>query len=690
MAEFNQQQSSAAPVDYTNSSRGIQASRNDAVGRLFSGLADSFEMGVKEQNRNIVENIQKDVFDEYDEAQAEFGVPEATDMEADPEEDSFAATPEGVTRSARQLESLHTAYQRGALKESHYWARMNSAVRQLRGKYPGYRDEIDRMVSGVTGATPANALRSALMREWNEESGKAGSEVDAFGKYVEWANKNGYLPSDYYDRLEAGNPYAENDLKRIVSSKTSRATELAAVKAEQAHLSEQGKLTTNTAYKNLMKEASNTVVGVLQDGVNAGGGFVKLHEDIRKAQNAIAAGDPLPQREIEKLKGMLGQLRTDTMTALSQSIASPWDEKSGESYLSFLDKTQIESAIEIAMLPITILEKALDSDDSLSVVNAVSAHIDAGSLDTNRELLKDIPVLQTMAAIQASLGSPLAASVLKLTPNLQVSLEQDLMAFYNAQAAIGGGKTLADEFTTAEQAGASPEYFQGIMTRWNNIIDEVGKGGLTPEILANNVNYMFGPGSEAIMAQIEPSSQAVFYDKVASPVVTRQIMALRDQGDVEAWETYRSFVATTFQAMFLQDVQSLQGLVTNDALQITWNDTAKQFDAKVTADPLTGLSLDTTGFAGEANKRGLDNQTKKLQNSLTKLNSAIRNVTPIVEDAGSDTSREVMAMLLEMGYDPDAPQAKGALGKLGNALKVMFGAQPEDMVLDDMQMRGGI
>lgn len=261
MAEFNVKPQAQLPNSYVGLSEGIRADRPQGVGMLFEGLAHALDSGVKEADRNVKANIEKDIFDEVDAVQGEFGVPDATDMQADADEKSFRTGPIGVQRANEQLQRLQLAYEQGNLKESHYWARMNNMVRQLRGKYPGYRSEIDQMVASVTGARPANALRAALFDEWRAEASKESS----LSKLEDWAIKNGRLPVDYYQRKQENNPYTQTELAAYVARKQRDEAERSDRRAALAENAERGTATTKDVEKAFRTEASQTVTTILQD-----------------------------------------------------------------------------------------------------------------------------------------------------------------------------------------------------------------------------------------------------------------------------------------------------------------------------------------------------------------------------------------------------------------------------------------
>lgn len=63
---------------------------------------------------------------------------------------------------ADKMSRMQQARAQGKLTDSQYWAQLTADVKDLRAQYPGYNDQIDSIVSNITGGTPANKLRDAL------------------------------------------------------------------------------------------------------------------------------------------------------------------------------------------------------------------------------------------------------------------------------------------------------------------------------------------------------------------------------------------------------------------------------------------------------------------------------------------------------------------------------------------------
>lgn len=636
MAEFTSTPQAQAPGSYVGLSEGIRSSANTGLGNLFEGLANVLDAGVKEQDRNIKANIEKDIFDEVDSVQAEFGVPEATDLQNQPEDTSFSSTPAGVQRSVDQLQTLQTAFQQGKLKESHYWARLNSVVRQLRGKYPGYRGEIDQMVSGVTGAKPANALRSALMSEWAESQQKA-SEYD---KLVERAAFAGHLPADFYQRAAGANPYTPAELTSYVAGRAREEQDTSAKRAALGLQADQDNLNQKDAERMWRTEANSFVTNLLGDASSAAGAsYQDLAKKINEAQTAFATGKPLSDVEVNQLRTQMGQLKATVQLALNQKMISSWDGNPDHSYGTQLSKEQQQAVIDQAMQPITIIENALSSENPWGVLKSMASVLDATKNEVTKDFIQNVPVAKEMMAVESVLGSAGLGQYLTLSGKLQASLDQALIDYssLNAARAMSNGTTVAD----AAQDGLAKErgkpYYDGLMDTWKNKVDAFAKGELSDDMMDNNVQYMFGPGAERAMSVFDDASKFEYFKKVASPAVSNQMIKYKQRGGEEAYDKYQRFVLTSFESLFRTKVQSVQDLVLDpNFYRVTYDQNSSRFkvDMRVTSDTFVGAPIS--------------------QSSINQLNDAIQVIKPIIKEGGGDANMEVLSALARMGFDPDA------------------------------------
>lgn len=629
MAEFDVKPQAQGPGSYVGMSEGIRSSADTSIATLFEGLADALGKGVSVVDTAIKDQIEADVFDAVDSVQAEFGIPEATDLQADAEEASFRTMPVGVQRAGSRLQTLQAAYASGDLQESHYWARMNSMVRQLRGKYPGYRAEIDQMVASVTGARPANALRQALFSEWNAATSKGLSEEDKF------VNQNqDTIPPDYFQRKGTPQAYTLDEIRAYSAKKNQMRFEMETRSKQMTLEKERNSLLTDDVKRNFNADATQIVQSALMD-VNTGVGksFQEVQAQIETYQKLVESGSPADQQQIEQLRGAIPQLAMQLEGMLYQHYASD------PNYAERLTESEVKSSIEMALRPVRLLQTAL-VDDNFGLVKSVAANIEAMTNDSKREVLRDIPQIRRLSALNDLVGSDVTALAMTVDPSGQSLLTKVLKD--NAEAGMLLGETdLKTSFDEGIARGADASYYNTLAS-WDRVVDATLSGELPPDIFLNKVVAMFSPSSDQVMNDPRyfknDRSRFEFFSKVASPSLSKKMMQLRDQGHVEAWDIYQRWVARNFTTLFMSKVQMLQGMVTdpNQVTRVTWNDASSRFDVDLR---LFGDSYIRHPFQG----------------SIRELNQALAVVRPIIEANEGSTGQEVRSLLETMGFDPSAP-----------------------------------
>jgi hypothetical protein len=637
MAEFNVTPPAAAPANYTGASQGISTSPNTAFETLFSGVADALNLGVQAADRHVKSEIEQDIFDASDQVLDEFGVSDATDFQADAE---GPALPSQLERAGQNLDRLQTAYARGALKESHYWARMNSMVRQLRQKYPGYRGEIDEMVSSIVGGRPANQLRNSLFNEWASETADA-----PLPKLEDWAIKNGRLPMDYYERAQSQNPYTVTELSAHIANKTRQDAETADARAMIALSVDQGNVNTKQVEEAFRVEANQFVNGLISDTTGGiGQSYAVLSDRIKDAQQQAALGQPY---DVAQLTAGINQLQSDIKLALHQKFAESWDGNSDHSYLAQLTTEQRDAAIQTAMTPVSILGEALTSENPFGLMNAVAANTKAKENAADAKLIEAIPVLESLQTLNRVVGPDVTSLYLSVSPQIQNALTQTLTDYAAAQASQGG--SIAQSYQVGVETSQGPEYFNALTERWTKIAEQVSKGELPLDLVQSNVQYMFGPGSAQILSQLDDNSKFAYFQKVSSPAVTKQMLALRDMGDIDSWNAYQQWTTNAFMSLYQQTVQDLQSYNTNanyEGINVRWDPASK------------GFILRSSGMFGIGATEG------PVQN----FNSVIRTIAPIIEANGGDVEQELYGMMTQMGFDPEAAREKSLWGHFVEAM----------------------
>jgi hypothetical protein len=659
MAKFDITPQAQDTPTYTGMSRGIDSSANTGLGNLFSGLAQVLDQGVKETDRNVQANIKQDIFDQTDTVNAEFGIDAATDLQSSATTELTAkSSPPGIEAAGRQLDSLQKAYEAGALKDSHYWARMNSVVRQLRGKYPGYRDEIDQMVSSTTGAKPANALRESLMSEWASDASAAKAQANKDQDFIIWANKEGYLPSDYFQREAAGQGYQPKEVMAYVASRTAEKAKVEQLQRQASLDSANNSLTKETISHMANTDFNQTVNVSLFDAQSSlGKTFAATTDLLKKAQSAAAAGNPLSSQEVAQGQAQVAQLETTLRAALQQKALKTWDGDPSNSYVAKMDKKELDDAMNSAMAPIQILKDGFDAKNATGAMNFLNTYLETQKNDATRDLLRDVPQLQAMQALTTAYGAGSAGAVMNSMPTVAAATDSAVMKYL----ATKPDQPLPDKIDTIKGHNGTADTYRGVIDGFKNTL-------VNPEVPEDYkrkaIDGMFRTDADSSLLKFDPDSRAEFLKQVAGPDVSKIMLDRKAAGDEEGWQKYQLWVAQGFNSVFAQNVQDLQYATINpQEYTVSYNAAQNTFNIQSAG---LGKYDPTNNLPG-----GWGNPVLQ---SVKQLNDAIQVVAPIVTANNGETGKEVLSMLAKLGYDPSAERDGGFLWSLGQAV---FGSMPK-------------
>ena len=129
-------------VDQSTASKGQLS--DTSVGTGLSGFGDLLDQTITGVDEGIQELITDEVQDQVDLLDKDLGVDTLADINADPE---VVGVPPALEKGSENLAGVQTAFNQGRISEDVYFARLHSMVKQLRARYPGYRDQIDTIVS---------------------------------------------------------------------------------------------------------------------------------------------------------------------------------------------------------------------------------------------------------------------------------------------------------------------------------------------------------------------------------------------------------------------------------------------------------------------------------------------------------------------------------------------------------------
>lgn len=652
MADFTTPSQDVTPPDYTNVSQGPRAAPNDALGNLFQNVAQIADAGIKEADRYQREKITDEIIAGVDAVQAEFGVPDATDGQLDAEAGGVPLPPQ-LARAGEQLDYLQNAYEKGGIKQSHYWARLNVMVRQLRAKYPGYRQDIDNMVAGVVGAKPANALQQSLFSEWNEAANAANASGKDFAQYVERADFLGLLPADYYERQAAGNPYTETETKVYVSRQNREKALDEQRRAELSEAAAQNALNKTEATAALQERSAAFTNQIFYNATTrVGASWQKFDAIFTDINNGIESGVNPEQYAgtLEQMKAGVNSLIAEAQIEIEKIYRDPFDPNDpSKSFASYVSASEWKDIKEAALAPFFLLQETLaGSSNPTAMVKALAAWNETQMNIATAQQMQAIPYTANLAALNKAVGPDITKYIIERRDQSGSSVLEAYSTHF-AAAMSQGTADVEQALDAGESTNQPPKYFDNLMNQWQKIARAIDTGDLPLEIIQNNVRAMFGNEGSATMAKMDEQSRLLWYSKVSSPEVTAYMAALR-KIDPDSWNMYANWTKGAFVSLFDTVMNDLNGA--NELLArgghmaaasgaIKWDPDTSTFQADIT------WNRDFLGI-----NEALNNvMPGGIGATVRYLNQAIQGIKPIIEEDGSDIESSLGTLLMTMGYD---------------------------------------
>ena len=317
MADFKNPIGDANP-DFTRSSRGSIPDTSLATG--ISGLGkvadgaikatdDFFQGRVRQESDSAVHSL----FDE-------FGVQDAVTAETDISNPN-QPTPIEVQRSGREIDKLSKAFKQGSLDQRHYYARLSSITRQLRARYPGYKQHVDQAVSRALGTPGHQALVTTMMKQAQAEAKSGDAKQKAYWSFVQ--SKGKYLGS-----IPGWEQLGQEDLRTAVARVESREHNLNQAHEKIKRTATANKLTkeeNDTNYANATNDIANNLLTETYDLLTGEATSIGQFEtNFRRAQQS---GGRLDEKERVELGNQMTELKAKLLTQFDQLTTGGGDNK---------------------------------------------------------------------------------------------------------------------------------------------------------------------------------------------------------------------------------------------------------------------------------------------------------------------------------------------------------------------------
>lgn len=676
MAKFNVDQPDQQAPNFMNYSQGRRG--NQALGTLFEGIGQVGEGVVKIADTNIKNNLYKEAEGAVDQVRNLFGTDDGQVVGTAQNIPDGGKIPPEISQSKNYLERLAKGYQNGTVKSSYYYGNLQSVVKSLKAKYPGYEQEVDNTIQSITGVTPANAIISSLRQEAEEAGQQARSEANRQETFI---NQN--LPEvleSMPDYMQNPEKYSWDQIRANVGQVQLRNATVRNTQADLALRAAQKSLTEDDVYDAATKVSSEIGFQIMNGGFNTLGA---TYEEITKTLQA--GGVPSPEKMQEMTLALNQAILTGKQT-IEKTLRANFDDSNPSlgSMHSFLSKDpkKLEAVTKAALQPLEDLKNAITSGD-ISYAAASAAYTkavldqDVARIvnDPGNEILRRIQAVNAIGGQQGTqvflqnsanaTGFSTTLKNLKLPPAGKILFQDN----FNKVDLGEAGDVTTDVEKLAEQGSASSKVGKSLP-------GDVIKGHISrvtsgddPVQVANSVNYLFASGPDKTglnINKLRPSQRSTTFASMTTPAVAK---AVRASGNQEAWNNYTNWVSNNYHAharTIANDIKSTNEYVTNGVsvtldpntgrLNVQDNQAARR-NAQIKSGKPNALSDSTANMA-----------TSQLVEQYRQLNLLTTGLISVADQSG-DKGRmgpELIKQFKLLGLDIQ-PTASGSPDERGEA-----------------------
>ena len=705
MAQFNPSVPQTYDPNYLNLSKSITTPEADkSTGIALQSAGNMIEGGIKATDQVLKEQITGEAQEGAQKIQTQqigglllanaITSPQSNSEDLVPGDGTAAAnTPTDVSSVKRSVNSLVNARDNGHISPTYYYMRLDSLAQNLRARYPGYRDYIDRAISEVTGVKPANALIQSLMQDLNASQ----ENQRAFYNKVQ---------GDLLEETTKGNPAAREELKlfrqtgdvnhAIDQLNTWHARDYRLSQAEQnvkAHTADE------TSRRAAAQQTFDLTMSDMFDkhwsGIQAGMGLNQPAHIAQLVQKAAAGTiEPLPPEQKEGLLGQMvasrAQMEMDMRAKLTKNFTYTTTDLDGNTVTRTGTLGTILGGPSVTE---PLLQQRLKDWDTVQdlVTNekyglyTATKRMNAAILDQAQNgLLTDKtlgPWLKNLDAItkispqyaEKYFAQLLASNIDQGVKDYIVKQASNMLAQPD-YAHLGIANTLKKAVEDAKNKGIQmpqvySEYVKALEPIWNT----KPPAGVTPQqyhdIRANLAIAAFHPDNVGVLKQVQddywddkgqhPGAQTI-YQRFGQPDAVNNMKSLTDPVH---WQNYVSFMGSEYQHMAQKDILNLNDLTKNfpNVFYSSWDPDRHQWRLHQVGDT-TGRDIlydkNFTPNKQQLGMAGLDAQFKQVQQSMKRLNMITKPLVNIAQADGSTSpDSAVIQQMINAGLkiDPNKP-----------------------------------
>lgn len=629
MAPLNPQVQNENPREFIGFSQGI--GRSNTFETLFGGAGDAVRRGLTAVDEGIKSDIKQTATSEVDKVQALFGTDAATAVDS--------GLPPDVLKGQKDLTRLNTAYQAGTIRGSHYYASLNSIVKDLRAKYPGYRDEIDSVVQGLTGVKPANALISSLRQEALADASEASQSAAARQRYIDSNEK--YIRMTLPGFFEGTKSYTDQEIHYAVATAKMKDYKDELTKTQLDLMEQQNNMDEKQIGRLLQERAIEEGVllgNVTMRAASPDGGFDSAYKMLQEyTKDGVV--DTNERMQLEQMRLSMKEMYDQGWNQLISG-----ESPGGHSFANSLDDEALQDARKQYYQTYTAFEEALSNDD-FGALKTTARYLQSRQQDGMQAMIDGNADLDRYYATYGLFGEKAFALLTNDAVDLQNAVGSTAPIFAVSNV-TNGQSSLPEAMSTLN----SPRDAKNVLLQlsMNAQDSDTSLSRPTLEQVFSDEGLQLITSND-FFANDQSRMQA--YLNFVTPEMTKSIL----KNNPDLYGTYQAWVLKGFTSLF-RDIgaNTDQAIVRRPSLDIQFNPETMQFEVsrkEVDRGPGAAFAISAhVNAAMENAAAGLAIKNINLMNQgLKAYVSMLPPDTP--QDAVLENLHSVMGLI---GVDPDA------------------------------------
>lgn len=638
---------------------GMQAegSAMKSYGDLFAGVVGIADFVGKSGVQLVKKDIEDRVYnvankerlaytESLEQIKAGKGVKSLLDARA---EASDEETPSEIDGLPDRLGGLTGARDAGKISNSYYQGRLLAEAKDLRARYPGFRQEIDDQFAKVTGVNPANAYINSLVGDINRAAANANKGQSKIESFI--LQRQGYPGFDkLYGQFKRGEvtdqdvlakaaPYERQDQE--LKQRQAIINDKKLTRGEQEYAASRG---ADAAFGMVVGRSVDQMLSRME---------INSAEDASKLDLQVKSG-AIPSQRFQELGQEIAQHRAQLKVQMKK-------DADVNGITKILGTDEVNKKIDASLAQLEVLNDRVYNKDFGGIYNAAKA-IKSQTEDDTKALLANSkigPPFRQMMVLKEAGGEQWFQKF-----NLDM-IKENLPQHYSEYAkgwmreitsqtnmrSTGMPVTLNDMFDEFKSKGMNDNKVNASMT---NMIGKITDKDTPDAVKANLALAAFHPNNAGFISKLNADGmdssgrkiqgQNAVFQKFTSPEMTAEMKRL-GQTNPDIWNNYVNWAKGTLGTELIgREVADLKTIPENSGVKVAWNDKTSRFQA---VDSRSDEQKQAMGRV--TGSQGSGQYFKKVEASLNRINSNLGNYKNIAEASGADVNQFLLKSIADIG-----------------------------------------